>query len=63
MSLKDEMLTYRAKESLSCKKAADKCGVSSQTWVSIEKGYQNPSPITERKIRLLIGEKEAGDES
>lgn len=58
MGLKEAMINYRAKERLSQRACADKCGISLQTWYSIENGYQKPSKVTEAKIRLLIEKKE-----
>lgn len=55
MSLQDEMLTFRAKNNVSQRKAAELAGITLQTWYSVEKGHQNPSSITERKIRLVMG--------
>lgn len=53
--LKEEMLIYRAVNKISQGKAAELAGVTKQTWYSIENGYQNPSKVTEAKIRLVIG--------
>lgn len=58
--LKEEMLVYRALHKLSQGKAAELAGITKQTWYSIENGYQNPSKVTEAKIRILI-EKETNE--
>ena len=55
MDLMNEMLMYRAKNGLSQKESAEQAGIALQTWTQIERGLQNPSRVTEAKIRLLIG--------
>lgn len=52
------MLDYRASENLSQTAAAEKAGISYQTWCSIENGNQKPSRLTEAKIRKLCERKE-----
>lgn len=54
MSIVDDMVTYRAKERISQRELAERCGVSLQTINSIETGQQNPSQVTIRKIELVI---------
>ena len=54
MELKDEILKYRAKHNLSLRDMAKKCGISTQTLCSVENGIQNPSKLTEGKIRILL---------
>ena len=57
MELKEEMLNFRAKNNLSQRKAADRAQITNQTWYAVENGYQNPSKMTEMKIRrVLAGE-------
>ena len=56
--LMEQMITYRAKERISQKELAARCGVSLQTINSIENGIQDPSKVTEAKIRLVIEGKE-----
>lgn len=58
MSLSQDMLVYRAKERISQKELANRAGVTLQTINSVENEMQNPSKVTEMKIRLVIGEKE-----
>lgn len=58
--LMEQMITYRAKERISQKELAARCGVSLQTINSIENGIQDPSKVTEAKIRLVIEDKEGG---
>lgn len=56
--LMEQMITYRAKKRISQKELAARCGVSLQTINSIENGIQDPSKVTEAKIRLVIEGKE-----
>lgn len=55
-TLAEKMVLYRAKHNLSQSELASKCEVSLQTINSIENGLQNPSRLTEMKIRLVIEE-------
>lgn len=55
MALQDRMIFYRAKNRLSQKDLADRCGVSVQTICSIENGTQEPSRLTRAKIVLVVG--------
>lgn len=57
MKLSEEMIKYRAEHDLSMKEAAEKVGITLQTWAHAEREIQNPSRLTEKKIRMLIGEK------
>lgn len=57
--LSEKMVLYRAKERISQSELAKRCGLTLQTIHSIEKGVQNPSRVTEVKIRLVVeGQKE-----
>lgn len=56
MSLKDEILRYRARENLSQVDFAARVGLSKTTIVSIELGRQKPTQRTETKIRMLLEE-------
>lgn len=58
MALKDDMIKYRAKHDMPIKVCASKAGITAQTWQNVERGLQNPSRMTEGKIRLLIEEEE-----
>lgn len=61
MDLGKAILTYRAKNRLSVRAMADRCGVSTQTIYHIENDLQSPSRITAEKIRLVVeGEEENG---
>ena len=53
-SLSDLMVEYRARENISQKEFARRCGVSSQTINSIENGLQEPSRLTVAKIKLVM---------
>lgn len=57
MSLQEEMIRYRAKENISQTELARRCGVTLQTINSVENGNQNPSKVTEAKIRMILEEK------
>lgn len=54
--LRNAMLRYRAKHSISQGELARRCGLSLQTVNSVENGTQNPSRLTAEKIRLIIEE-------
>ena len=58
MKLEEKMLEYRAKERISQKELAARCGVTLQTINSIETGQQTPSRVTREKILLVIGKEE-----
>ena len=60
MDLSKAILTYRAKNRLSVRAMADRCGVSTQTKYHIENGLQTPSRITAEKIRLVVEGEENG---
>ena len=54
--LSKKILDYRAKHNLSQFSFALECNVSPQTICNIERGVQNPSKLTLRKILNVIGE-------
>ena len=56
MELSEAMILYRAKERISQKELARRCGVSLQTINTVENEIQTPSRLTEQKIRLVIEE-------
>ena len=56
MSLQEDMVNYRARNRLSQRAFSEKCGISLQTINSVENGLQNPSKVTEAKIRLAMEE-------
>lgn len=58
MSLQNDMIAYRAQKSLSQTKCAELAGVTLQTWTMVERGIQNPSRVTEAKIRMVIGQED-----
>ena len=57
MSLREEMVRYRAKERISQSELARRCGLSLQTINSIENENQTPSEITLMKIKMVVEEK------
>lgn len=61
MDLAGEMVLYRARERINQRELARRCGISLQTVNSIENGLQNPSKVTEAKIRLVIDDEEKED--
>lgn len=58
MTLQELMILYRGKERITQRDLAERCGVSLQTINYVENGLQNPSKLTEQKIRLVV---EGGD--
>lgn len=54
--LAKEMVLYRAKERISQAELARRAGITVQTVNTVENGVQNPSRVTEAKIRLVIGD-------
>lgn len=58
MTLAERMVRYRAKERISQRQLAERCGVTLQTINSVENETQSPSRVTRMKIELVIGGKE-----
>lgn len=56
--LAEDMIKYRAKNRISQRDLAAKCGLSVQTICAIETNQQTPARVTEAKIRLVIDKKE-----
>lgn len=56
MTLKEEILEYRAKTGISQRKFAEKAGVTLQTIWNIENDKVPTRKITETKIRLAMKE-------
>jgi transcriptional regulator with XRE-family HTH domain len=54
--LPERMLDYRAKNNMSQRELAEKVKVTIQTINSVERGLQEPSRLTRKKIELVIGE-------
>lgn len=52
--LAEAMLTYRAKQRISQRELAERCGVCTQTIYAVENRLQNPSAVTAEKIRLVV---------
>lgn len=61
MTLKDQIIRYRAEHDLTMREMAERVGVSLQTIMMIEHGMQNPSRLTEEKIKLVLERKDNGD--
>ena len=61
MTLSEKMIRYRAKNRLSQREFAKKCGVTVQTICSVENDKQKAGKLTEQKI--LIAMEDALDES
>ena len=56
--LKERIIRFRAKNRITQREMAEKCGISSQTLCSIETGQQTPGKITRTKIELVLEEDE-----
>lgn len=52
--ISNEMLNFRARHKLSQVKSAKLAGITVQTWNQVELGQQNPSRLTEAKIRMAM---------
>ena len=52
--LAKEIVEYRARHNISLREMAERCKLSLQTVYSIEAGIQDPSRLTEAKIRLVL---------
>lgn len=58
MKLGDQMLDFRARNNMSQRELAEKAKVGIRAISLIERGLQEPSRLTRRKIELAIGEEE-----
>lgn len=63
MTISERMKHYRKTEHMTQEKCARACGISVQTWNSIEHSLQTPSLITLGKIEGLIGDGMLGSDS
>lgn len=61
MALSDEMVRYRARHKLSQGDFAKLCGLNVMTVNHVERGLQDPTPVTEAKIRLVLDEERQED--
>lgn len=52
--LSREMIAYRERTGYTQVECAKAARVSTQTWYSVEHGYQRPKPDTEARIRSII---------
>ena len=55
MSIGTDMVKYRQNMNMTQQACSKSCGISLQTWCSVENERQKPSKLTEGKIRKLIG--------
>ena len=62
MTLADRMVLYRAKERISQKELARRCGLTLQTVNSVENELQTPTKLTKAKIELVIGQEVKEDD-
>ena len=60
-TLSERMIEYRARERISQGELAKRCGLSLQTINSIENELQEPSKVTEAKIKLVIEKEQEGE--
>lgn len=61
MTLAEQMVQYRARERISQRELAQRCGVSSQTINSLENETQTPSRVTLAKIKLVLDSHDTQD--
>lgn len=59
VKLGQEILMYRAQHNISQTEMANRCNVTKQTIFNIEHEIQDPTALTQAKIRMVIGK--AGD--
>ncbi len=62
MTLGEQIIRYRAQHNLTMREMAERVGVSLQTIMMIEHGMQNPSRLTEEKIKLVLEGESNGDQ-
>lgn len=56
MKLSEKILLYRAKHNISQSEMARRCKVTKQTIFNIEHEMQDPTALTQAKIKMVIGE-------
>ena len=56
MKLSEEILRYRAIHNISQEEMANRCHVTKQTIFNIEHEIQDPTTLTQTKIRLVLNE-------
>lgn len=56
MTLAKAIVLYRAKNGISMKEFAQKCGITMQTVYNIETVGQKPSRVTRAKIEMVLGD-------
>lgn len=62
MTLGEQMIFYRAKNRINQTELAKRCGVTTQTIYNIENERQNPTKLTQAKIRLVIDKEENNED-
>ena len=55
VKLGQEILMYRAQHNISQTEMANRCNVTKQTIFNIEHDIQDPTSLTQAKIRMVIG--------
>lgn len=55
VKLGQEILMYRAQHNISQTEMANRCKVTKQTIFNIEHEIQDPTALTQAKIRMIIG--------
>lgn len=60
MRLSQEILLYRAQNNISQGEMANRCKVTKQTIFNIEHEIQDPTRLTEAKIRLVLDKGKVG---
>lgn len=53
-TLQEKMLEYRARENISQAELARRCKLTTQTVAMVERGMQEPSPLTRTKLLIVI---------
>lgn len=61
MDLRERIIRYRAKNRLTQKEMAQRCGIAQQTLCSVETGQQTPGKMTLAKIELVLEEDEKNE--
>ncbi len=54
MTLPEAIIEYRAKHNISMQEFANRCKISLQTAMYVERGIQKPNRLTTKKIMLVL---------
>lgn len=54
MTLQEAIVEYRARHNISMKEFAERCKISLQTAMYVERGLQKPGRLTVKKIMLVL---------